>query len=847
MKKKSILVKAFILPLLVFIIIFFFLSGPILYQKITGIKNIVPFSALKKGINPQGFNLKNKTSLASEGLFYDDAAHQYFPDILALAHTLQNHNIPMRRPGVFCGSTSFTRSSDNPFFYFPIYPLLYFANLSNPNNTFFLIFLLPLALHLTLGFFGFYRLCSSNMCLSKTASIWISVLYIMSPSIGLSVTSMNQTFMLCLLPWALSYTLDFLKITKNNHNKITNNKDKKKSLLSAGLVSGLIILTGDVNYIWRAAVMLILLTVAFFISHLLGSKIKKADKIQALKDAFKGLVIILIIACLISAPVLYSLYNAWTDYTLQPPDLLADKIPLTCSSPSMLKSLAGPWMTGTAGIIRPGYFSRNIINNDGNIVGGIIFLIVLVSGLLLMTGVTEIFSKKIKGKIDEISSSREKILFSALLLLGTLFFYLMTGASGIPGKMQGLFPFNLPHPVYFSFILNFTLLLLAALSMNTLIKLAETKNNNHTNSYGLKKGLIYLLIFSGIVETLFYGWFFFHKTPVQPNLYSKNRSAILFHQRYHSPDTHPLYSSLNKIYKKLSNRSTIKNTIINNNVSFRTLCVPSSISKAAEAHGFLACTGYDSRDFSPCFKKLIHPLFQGWPYSLIPLNIPDVLLQNLGIKNVIFRKGLFKNNLPIKAKKRNFALQATAQKIESDDFIKGDDLDFIELSKPVDFLFFPKKISSGDLAICLAANLEVRMDEQAFCSIKLPDSIKNNDTVSKVKNISGRKFGNQLKISLDLKGDNDQILVMNEIIPGGDDFMPWQALASSKGTKNSFSLRNVFRINRLFLGIIITKNDKTLILNYRDKGLEMCFFISLISLLFLSKGLVFKNQKSSLP
>jgi hypothetical protein len=857
-----------------------FTAGPLIFRSLS--RPAPDFDALKNQARANVFNPANPHTLKSDGLFYDDLAHQYFPDALALAKTLQSLNIPMRRPGIFAGSSTFYRSGDIFSFYFPLYPFLLAAPLDNLYFSYIFVFILPLIFHLVIGFYGFFRLLKKGLSLSGTAAAWGAFLYILSPGMAFSITSLNQTFMLCLLPWALVFTLEFAGL------------HKKSSLIYAGLTSGLIVLTGDYNYIWRAVLLLVFLVPLFTFTIHRNQARKMGIKL------FFFLLLIPLTALVVSSPSIYGAACAYKDLTVNTVNIddninkdgtnkdlntglkeLLKPFPVITARLFMVKSILSPLLTGYAGITEPTKESGLIINNDGNISGGILFSFFLFTGFLLALK-SIIDSPREHIKIDpsiEHSPLPDLQAYFSLILLAGLFFYFMTG----PFKQGSIFQSSIfqssifqssslsflstHHPVYFSFALNFILIIIAAFSIQfVLSRQGNNKIINNKIIYNkLINILIYLLLLCSLGEALFYAWFFYHKTPVQPLLHKKNISARLFHQRYSSVLTHPVYNDLKKIAAHLKDSTQIE-------AGPKILTIPSNLSKPAEALGFRDLAGYDSKYLSPKLKYLLKPYFLGWPYTLTPRAIPKILLSNLGIDYAITRQGLFDSpQIPLNIKpldKRyfyDFGLDKSIRQIESDNFISGPGIEIKRISENIDnktiFLYPLNLLQARDEKTCLMGNIDYLMETRLFCLKKdLPlnsDNILENTPYNKaslplITNVSGLEKGNTIQVILardnkkhsfnanNAESDSNTIaknlknralMLLKEVVPGGKNH--WKAYALNRG---KYQKRKVFLVNALFPALVIQPGDTEIKLVFKDPVVQFLFMLSLafiLGMLFL--------------
>lgn len=138
-----------------------------------------------------------------EGLLFDDGAHLTFPQMVAVARSMQDGEIPLWDPATFCGGRPFYAMPQSPERNLLLFPLFLLADLDNLDHAYAWLFLAPLALFMLLAGIGSFLFARQAVGLHRLAAVVLAVTYVTAPHMGVSVISIFDTCTFALLPWVL--------------------------------------------------------------------------------------------------------------------------------------------------------------------------------------------------------------------------------------------------------------------------------------------------------------------------------------------------------------------------------------------------------------------------------------------------------------------------------------------------------------------------------------------------------------------------------------------------------------------------------------------------------------------
>jgi hypothetical protein len=139
-----------------------------------------------------------------KGIFHNDQAMSEWIRHYFFAQNLQKGLLPLWDPHVWCGALphyAFIFSGEN--YYFLLWPFIYFADLTNLDNAYWAICLLPLFLHYFIAITGMFLLLKRIAKCNWVASFTGAFVYMYSPSFAYAYVSQDNLIMQAWLPWLI--------------------------------------------------------------------------------------------------------------------------------------------------------------------------------------------------------------------------------------------------------------------------------------------------------------------------------------------------------------------------------------------------------------------------------------------------------------------------------------------------------------------------------------------------------------------------------------------------------------------------------------------------------------------
>ncbi|MBD3263663.1 MAG: hypothetical protein GF375_00995, partial [Candidatus Omnitrophica bacterium] len=412
--------------------------------------------------------------LGNRGIFHDDQAMEEFPRYYFVARNLQKGNIPFWDPHTWCGAIPFYARYYANTYYLPLWPFFLSADLTDLDQAYIFLIMIPLFLHYWLASLGMFFFLKRVIKISAFSSLVGALFYIFSPAFSYAYVWQQVVVLQSWLPWllVLYYSL------------------KQRIRLWKFIVAGVIF-----NFIITAACPSLLPFVFFiWLALIIPDTINrcKQGKTTVYRPLLVALVIVLI-GCCLSAVYLLSSFegvkHTEEHLILSPQASLAEE--KGSLHPVFLSTLFIPDLFGN---ITGGNFDKlNPVHDlafwDANLSGG-----VFVSFFVFLSFL--IFSQKKQRR----ESSLEKNLYFLFFILLYLFSILCVLGRHTPFYLNliGRLPLigQLPRPVRYRLIQCFSAAVLGGYAVDYL------KHKSKLYPAGLKKKALIYISFSFIIILL---------------------------------------------------------------------------------------------------------------------------------------------------------------------------------------------------------------------------------------------------------------------------------------------------------------------------------------------------------
>lgn len=827
-----------------------------------------------------------------EGVCADDASFQSFPKKMAVARAFQQGEIPFWDYHQFCGGKPFYIMLENPVYNIFFVPFYFMANLNDYDQSFYVLYILPLSLLVVIAGLGAYYLSRLYFKFDYLISIIIGFLWAVNPSMALSTYSTINTTVFALIPWIVLFLGSFLET-------------KRWYWWVLGAVSISIFNTAyTVNYPVRIYFTFFIIFGVLSIWHIM----------RDWKNIFTvGLTLLSVVfGFLLSAFVWVHILEAAKYSTEQfklTYDNIVDFIP-NSMPPTHLITMFIPNFNGSLDNFHAWGDGLLIYSADRNLTGGI-----FTSFALIISFAVVIFYKEWSLELDK--KSKMWILLCIGVNLGTLL-VMMGRYTPFYYLMCKLIPwiFLIPYPFYFHFSHHFAALILIGFGLNFLFEkyrkeLINKINNsfpfyyigfialfavvyllspvpstkiqaykflsrfnewawffthpflyfvlaavlfiyiflNRKKSFFVYKNIILIAIF---IETFYIGYLGFYKNIIMPRPYERNNYEKLQRPHYSLPGKNPYYSQIEEL-KKIAEKDVRWASDVTSTdgmswmVNGRTLA------------------GYDSKPIISNTRLAIREFYKNFPYQLTTCGFPKMLLSNLNVGALVVYNSLEGENKIYSYNRHgvDYYLIREPEVYEKygvgeewsdyyfDKSFNGPEFKVHYIEKPMPYLYFQNKIfvtTSAQQKISLL-NEDLRgyalLGSEALkynnSILTLPESAKDKERVANKKEefealqkeniiIKEKRKYNSLTLLVDVK--MPILLVRNE-----SNHPDWKVFVDGKEDK-------IYLTNFMMQGVFLKEGKHTVVFEFFPKRLKVAFIIAVSSLTLLLLFILFMILKS---
>ncbi|MBN2545058.1 MAG: hypothetical protein JXB50_04615 [Spirochaetes bacterium] len=809
-------------------------------------------------------------------LFNDDCMQQSFPRLVAIARHIQNGEIPFWDSNTFSGAKPFYNVFETAIYNVFLYPFFLSANTNNPDQCYFVLYLLPFTFYMILAGFACYLIGSKVIKLNVYGSISIAVIFSFSPLFSISFDSLLNTGAHAFM--ALMIFTFCMFIEKNS---------LKWWLLS--LASTVFLnLTFQLNYTIRSHFIVVMIIILI----LLFSKKSIKEKSIIFIKAMSVFIFSTLLCSFIWTGVLEGI-NLLKQMNIRTEDL-ADQ---NSMHPLSLMTL-----------LIPNFFG---VNSGANALGagidGIYSSTTLSGGLFtLMSVFTCILFLINKKQLDEISKDSSITAWSKISLI--LFFLSLLSMAGkftpIYKILGIIFPFvyKLPHPIYFnnlqalgtalcagigvSLIIDsekirkmifkpksiITIILSLLLLIVTMTNIAFLLKNEPINPFKTLSvfienkwflsdpgiyfiiAVLFMLFFLFINKNKIFNYLFFiviisESVYIgQQVLYERNE-LILPHEKknyrlsvlgdYAYPKDSPMYQKTDEIKKR------------SEELNCRFTGSTSELDNLAWITGGKSLLGYDSKPISSYMINLVNSYARYDLYEMSTIKYPKRFMQNMNVGLFVSHSGIVSDSSVFQNKKNDdyLYLQEDKEIIEK---IKNDEMGYedifvspeLQIYKIPDFLpyiYTNNSISSTQEEDQINRLMFDDLRETVYLNREDYEKIKEENLNLEKNNLENffnlqkenklltfnNKYANKVELNIDIK--RPSILIINEI------YHPdWNVYIN--GIKGK-----LLRINYLQQGIFLKQGRHEIILKFFPEKTLYGLIISLLTLTILIISLIIRK------
>lgn len=408
-----------------------------------------------------------------KGIFHSDHGMGEFPIQYSLASDLQKGVIPLLNSSIWCGAVPFNYALiEAGGSYYPLWLFYYFADLTNLDNAYWMISILPLITHYILAVIGMFVLLKRVLKCNYISAVIGAIAYVYSPVFVYYCGATNSLIMLSWLPWLLYVYI----------------RTVEKWRLWKAFLGGII-----VSFIWIAGRPHFMPFVMIIWGSVVLSQMIWGLNTRQKKDFIKPLLIalaIFILGTVLSASFLFFSLDA-AQHTQLHTKLSGDvAIKEACGnlSPYYLATLFIPNLFGS--ITGNNFIFKPLIFGEANMSGGMATTLAVFFGLLLP------FILSLRSIQNRLYRRYALIgiflyLFSILCSLGgnTPFYRLFIGWIPIAG--------GFPFPIRYRMIQCFAASLLIAIGLNHLIS-----SKFLIKKYKLNRLVLLYVLFSFLMVSL---------------------------------------------------------------------------------------------------------------------------------------------------------------------------------------------------------------------------------------------------------------------------------------------------------------------------------------------------------
>ncbi len=803
--------------------------------------------------------------LQTEKILRDDGAYQAFLRLNGVARYIQKFEIPLWNPNTFCGGKPFYSMYEGPIYNIILYPFMYFADLNNQQQSFYLLIIIPFTLCLFSAAIGSYLFGRYILKFSSLPSFFLGLIYALNPSMVISIISLHNTFIFSYIPWILITVIKFMETRK-----------LKWWILS--ITAFLLLSTvNNLNYIIRIYFFTGLVCFIYALS--------------AMKKNIKSLVtfLYLISIFIFSAGMVAFMWGGIAEgvsWIGQTGKITFEFIAEEKMNYGNLVSMLIPNFTGLLQGSKA--WGEAMFSNTNYIFLGGMFL-----SFAALISVFFLFKKK----TDETKNIFPWILIGFIVLIGTIL-TMLSDRTPFLKIMSIILPwfFKIPFPHYYHFLQHWSMALLTAIGISLLLKIPDLKvylkkyiififlviliifisvsifeksefQGERLPGYKTikllgrsgwfltqpvlytvtalillsafiflfkKKEFKYLLIAGIFLETVIFSYIVFYRGDISASApwdYEPNDKC--FASRFKGPQDHPYYQYMLNLKDKIDNNYRYTGTI-------------TYIDNFAWINVKYSLFGYDTKPVIKSMYDVMINFMEGYPYQMVPINYPVNFLKNMNVGYIVFKRyGKTKIDMEI-SNYNNIEYNSIKT---ADDYTKLEDESAImNIVDPLPYIYTQNKIKKADLneqmekliTQDLKQNAYISNDDQTIIKLQNDDKTANNENgfislqkKNKILSID-RSYANKLILKIDVQ--EPALLIRSEVYHKG-----WKVFIDGKK-------HNVLRVNFLQQGVWLEKGQHTVVFKFFPESMKYGFITSAFFLLFFIITVIlsyYLNRKES--
>lgn len=835
--------------------------------------------------------------LLLEGVCADDAAFQSFPKKVAVARAFKQGEVPFWDYHEFCGGKPFYIMLENPVYNIFFYPFYFLADINNIDQSFYVLYILPLTLLVIISGLGAYFLARFYFKFGYLISILFGFLWAVNPSMALSNYSTINTTVFTFIPWIILSLASFLE-TK-----------KWQWWIVGSFCIALFNIAYTVNYPVRVYFTFLII---FGILSLWYIK-QNWKNIFTILLTFFAVITGFLLSAFIFAHLLEAAKYSSEQFKLTYNNIV-DFIP-NSMPPTHLITMFIPNFNGSLDNLHSWGDGLLIYSADRNLTGGIFTSFALIVSFAIL-----IFYKDWKIELED----KIKIWLIISIIVNIFILLVMMGRyTPIYYLACKLIPwiFLIPYPFYFHFAHHLAALILIGFGLSFLFEKykKELFNNIHfsfafyyigfialfaivyllapvpstripaykflikykelfwflTNPflYFIGASLLFIYIFYkrkknfeffkwvvliGIfIEAFYIGYIGYYKNLIMPRPYERNNYEKLQRPHYTLPSKDPYYKHLNELKEIAKN-------------DFRWASDVTSTDGISWIVNARTLGGYDSKPIISNTRLILREVYQNFPYQLNTCAFPKNLLSNLNVGALVVYDCLEHENKIFEYIKDevSYYLIREPQIYEEygtgeqwsdyffDKSFNGPNLKIHYIEKPMPYIYFQNKLFFSSLSEQKNSLLYDDLRKYALLSSEALNDfpeVKNLPLTKEERvNIGNKKeefelLQQQNQILLEKRKYNTHKLLVNIQQPclliKNETYHPdWEVYIDGKKAK-------IYKVNYALQGVKLTEGKHEIVFKFFPAKLKIAFIISgltLFSLLIFitTMTLLERNKKS---